>query len=81
MDMPDKLYLGPECVKINDKAYLACWLNQHEGYKAYTRTDIAQSLADALELLIHESMASDFNEHWDSYKDAIAALANYRKGE
>lgn len=79
MDMPDKLYLGPECVKINDKAYLACWLNQHEGYKAYTRTDIAQSLADALEVCVphmHKLLNAQAKADYSVVRDA---LANYRK--
>lgn len=46
--------------------------------------DAAQSsellrLREALEKLTHDCMANDFNEHWESYKNARTALAG--KGE
>jgi len=35
--MPDEIYLAPEWVQINDKAYLACWVEPNDGYTKYTR--------------------------------------------
>lgn len=33
-------------------------------------------LRDALQNLTHDCMASDFNEHWDSFKKAESILSN-----
>lgn len=47
--MPDRIWLAPEWVQVNNNSYLKCFLTDEDGYKEYTRTDLAQSLADALE--------------------------------
>jgi len=38
------------------------------------RADLFPELLEALKALVSDCMASDFNEHWDSFKTAEAAI-------
>ena len=86
MDMPDKILVYPE----TGDAPIRIWghIKDHkDGWRAPTiyvrqdKTDIAQSLVDALEFYAKgEHIGKDMNCTIESGEKARAALANYRKG-
>jgi hypothetical protein len=57
------------------------WPDDEETQEANARLiAAAPELLTALEALVSDSMASDFNEHWQSFRQAEAAIAK-AKGE
>lgn len=83
MDMPDKIYLND--VDGDGVVDNFVWSTEKQiGNKTqYTRTDLTQSLADALEGLLEREWQDDEGDVTleSARLQARAALANYRKGE
>lgn len=83
MDMPDKIYAKETGVEFYDG--FGMWnRNPVCDHIGYTRTDLAQSLADALLecvglVRVYTSDDDAIAKH--AINNARAALANYRKGE
>jgi hypothetical protein len=75
VDMPDKIWM-------NESASKCCIEQSH--LTQYTRADLAQSLADALEgcyFLLKAHTGPDNVMAVATLEKTQAALANYRKGE
>ena len=69
-----------EYMALADKiCYTEPELSQYHVMKAKAKAALSvaesPSVRAALKKLLYECLANDFNEHWDSYKQAHAALA------
>lgn len=83
-DMPDVIYVR-NCNSINGKLPVSTEPSVVFSETKYTRTDLAQSMADALEGLynaVTDIRGIDMNTYAETeLTKARSALANYRKGE
>jgi hypothetical protein len=66
--------IGPMADEYETKEHLD-WLAKRTPGKLPEPTE-TQRLRAALARLWHDCLASDFNEHWDSYKEAQRILEN-----